>query len=114
MLQQARDELEERVIQRTAELATANRQLTAEIAERQRSETRFRSLAENSPDFIYIRDVAAESIALRQSTQFAGSSERTRSCTMTVCSSWCYPADQERADRLLAEDGPIAQTPVPD
>ncbi len=60
MLQQARDELEERVIQRTAELATANRQLTAEIVERQRSETRFRSLAENSPDFIYIWDVATD------------------------------------------------------
>ena len=60
MLQQARDELEERVIQRTAELAAANRQLTGEIAERQRSETRFRSLAENSPHFIYNWDAATD------------------------------------------------------
>jgi PAS domain S-box-containing protein len=60
MLQQARNELEERVVQRTAELATANRQLTGEIVERQRSETRFRSLAENSPDFIYIWDATTD------------------------------------------------------
>ena len=58
LLQQARDQLEERVIQRTAELAFANRKLTDEIIERQESEARFRGLAEASPDFIYIWDVA--------------------------------------------------------
>src|SRR5690606_38926760 len=57
LLRQARDELEQRVVQRTAELAQANAQLTEEIAERQQSENRFRSLAENSPDFIYIWDI---------------------------------------------------------
>lgn len=56
LLQQARDELEERVIQRTAELAQINQQLVDEVQERERSEYRFRSLAENSPDFIYIWD----------------------------------------------------------
>jgi PAS domain S-box-containing protein len=60
LLQQARDQLEERVTLRTAELALANRRLTGEIIERQESEARFRSLAEASPDFIYIWDVAAE------------------------------------------------------
>jgi PAS domain S-box-containing protein len=60
LLQQARDQLEERVTQRTAELALANRQLTDEIIERQESEARFRGLAEASPDFIYIWDVALE------------------------------------------------------
>jgi PAS domain S-box-containing protein len=58
LLQQARDQLEERVVQRTAELAFANRQLTDEIIERQENEARFRGLAEASPDFIYIWDVA--------------------------------------------------------
>jgi signal transduction histidine kinase/CheY-like chemotaxis protein len=58
LLQQARDQLEERVIQRTGELALANRQLTDEIIERQESEARFRGLAEASPDFIYIWDVS--------------------------------------------------------
>jgi signal transduction histidine kinase/DNA-binding response OmpR family regulator len=60
LLQQARDQLEERVSQRTAELALANRQLTDEIIERQESESRFRGLAEASPDFIYIWDVIAD------------------------------------------------------
>src|SRR5690606_37504968 len=60
LLQQARDQLEQRVKLRTAELAQANTQLTEEIAERQQSETRFRSLAENSPDFIYIWDLATQ------------------------------------------------------
>ena len=60
LLQQARDQLEERVAQRTAELALANRQLTDEIIVRQESESRFRGLAEASPDFIYIRDVRTE------------------------------------------------------
>lgn len=58
LLQQARDQLEERVAQRTGELALANRQLTDEIIERQESEARFRGLAEASPDFIYIWDVS--------------------------------------------------------
>ncbi|MCC6453389.1 MAG: response regulator [Caldilineaceae bacterium] len=57
LLQQAREQLEERVAQRTAELALANRHLTDEIIERQESEARFRGLAEASPDFIYIWDV---------------------------------------------------------
>ncbi|RIK51802.1 MAG: hypothetical protein DCC57_10515 [Chloroflexi bacterium] len=57
LLQQARDQLEQRVIQRTAELAEANAHLKAEISERQQSENRFRGLAENSPDFIYIWDI---------------------------------------------------------
>ena len=56
LLQQARDELEERVIQRTAELAQSNEQLMGEVRQRERSEVRFRILAENSPDFIYIWD----------------------------------------------------------
>jgi PAS domain S-box-containing protein len=60
-LQKRRDELEQRVVERTAKLEQTNEQLKIEFAERHRSELRFRSLAENSPDFIYIWDVPSNS-----------------------------------------------------
>lgn len=60
LLQQARNQLEQRVIERTAELAEANAHLKEEIGERQQSEYRFRSLAESSPDFIYIWDISTQ------------------------------------------------------
>ncbi len=60
LLEEARDELENRVQQRTAQLDAANRQLRVEVAERNHSEQRFRSLAERSPDFILILDMATD------------------------------------------------------
>lgn len=58
-LQQHRQELEQQVAERTAELAAGNRSLEAEICERQRakaalleSERQYRSLVENTPDTI--------------------------------------------------------------
>jgi PAS domain S-box-containing protein len=60
-LQKRRDELEQRVVERTAKLEQTNEQLKIEFAERHRSELRFRSLSENSPDFIYIWDVPSNS-----------------------------------------------------
>ncbi len=54
------DELEERVAERTAELEQTNDQLKTEITERHHSELRFRSLAVNSPDFIYIWDLPSD------------------------------------------------------
>ena len=56
-LEDAHAKLEQRVLQRTAQLADANRQLEIEIAERQHSEQRFRTLAERSPDHIFIYDL---------------------------------------------------------
>ncbi|MBC8096647.1 MAG: PAS domain-containing protein, partial [Akkermansiaceae bacterium] len=60
-LQKARDELEERVKRRTADLAQANEGLIAEISERKRatdelkySEQRFRQLAENIREVFWI------------------------------------------------------------
>ncbi|GIV78606.1 MAG: hypothetical protein KatS3mg050_3000 [Litorilinea sp.] len=53
-LEESRAALEKRVRERTTELAEVNRRLQIEFEERQQSEIRFRSLAENSPDFIYI------------------------------------------------------------
>ena len=54
LLRQARSQLEIRVERRTKELAKTNQELETQVAKRKRSESRFRSLAENSPDFIYI------------------------------------------------------------
>lgn len=56
-LKQRGVELEERVKERTAELQQANRHLKREIDERHISEQRFRNLAENAPDFIFIWDL---------------------------------------------------------
>ena len=60
----AREEMEERVIERTAELAMANEALRAEVAERLRaeesmreSEGRYRDLFENANDIIYTHDL---------------------------------------------------------
>ncbi|MFO7633359.1 MAG: ATP-binding protein, partial [Caldilinea sp.] len=56
-LQQIKVQLEERVLERTAELNEVNRKLRNEIVERMQSELRFRSLAERSPDLICIIDL---------------------------------------------------------
>ncbi len=62
-LRKARDELEIRVSERTAELAKANTKLRSEIAERARaqmalkqSEERFRAIFETARDCIFIKD----------------------------------------------------------
>ena len=49
LLQQAREQLEARVAQRTAELGEANQQLIAEISEREQSELRFRGWRSTPP-----------------------------------------------------------------
>lgn len=91
------DELEERVIERTAELEQTNTQLKTEMARRNRSELRFRSLAENSPDFIYIWDVPSnvwtyynrESFLGRPTEGFANIEEYVN---------FVHPGDQERVN----------------
>ena len=56
-LQQAHDELEIRVTQRTAELQRSNEQLHLEIAERQRAEAHYWELFENASDLVYTIDM---------------------------------------------------------
>jgi len=66
-LQQAHDELEQRVQERTSELARANEELRQEIADRRRvqaalanSEAKWRSLVENAPSAILTVDRAGK------------------------------------------------------
>ncbi len=66
-LRQARDELEVRVKERTAELSTANEQLKQEIQERKQaeeslrqSERRFRQVVSSISDHIYVTEVTAD------------------------------------------------------
>lgn len=57
-LRLARDEMEERVIERTALLSTTNDALRVEISERRVAEERFRRLLESAPDAMVIVNAA--------------------------------------------------------
>jgi signal transduction histidine kinase len=71
-LQQAKDELELRVAQRTAELAQANQHLQAEVAERRQAEAESRKLAAELAQSVAMRTGALE--ALYEVTALAGES----------------------------------------
>jgi len=72
-LQQAHDELEQRVDERTVELRETNEQLTKEIIDRKKaqealkeSERKFRDLAELAPQFVYEIDRTGKFIFINQ------------------------------------------------
>ena len=79
-LQKAHDELERRVEERTAELATANKQLRCEIENRKRieialsqSEEKYKSLVEVSPDTVLMVDLERNiTYASQRSTELFG------------------------------------------
>ena len=68
-LRQSHEQLEQRVIDRTAELAHMNRMLREQIAERtgadaklQENEMRFREMAENVNAVVWVRDTESDKI----------------------------------------------------
>jgi len=76
VLASARDELERRVEARMTELARANEDLRAEIAERTRfeetlqaSEQRYRELFDNASDLVYLHDLKGKFLAINKAAQ---------------------------------------------
>ena len=97
-VKKARDELERRVQQRTAELQKANELLTRQIDERiqaekklKESEEKYRGLFENSGDAIFIVDIETGKIldANRQAEQLTG---RTRQEIIGMHQSQLHPS----------------------
>ena len=107
MLLRARDELEDKVRERTAELTRSNEQLRSEIAERERvsaalreREEFLRLLAENTEEFIRLFDPAGRPVyANPQAEHFLGR-------TPADFAGFAHPDDVERSrrwfDRILA------------
>ncbi len=118
-LELAKDHLEERIAERTDELARANRDLEAEILERgkaeesmRRSEERFRALVHNSYDIITVHDAEGrllyETPSLSRILAYAPGSLTGRNLLEIV-----HPDDLAIATRGLRETLARTNTGVP-
>jgi len=68
-LQDAHDQLDRRVTNRTRELSTANEALRAEVVERSRAEERFRRLVESAPDAMVIAGADGTIVLINSRTE---------------------------------------------
>jgi PAS domain S-box-containing protein len=107
-LQKARNELERRVIERTAELAKATEQLQGELTERKRaenalreSEEKYSTLVENSLTGIYIDQDGKIAFANRKFAEIYGYSREE----LAGMESWrlVYPEDRVLTDKIRAK-----------
>jgi PAS domain S-box-containing protein len=115
-LKNARDELEERVAQRTEELARANRELQTEIRERlqveralRASEEKFRGIFENATEGIFQTTPEGAMItanpAMVRRLGYADESEVTRSLTRVREQLYVQPEKRDELLERLYRDG---------
>lgn len=106
----ARDELEQHVQERTAELAKANVDLKAEIAERNRaedtlraSEQRYRELFDNARDLVYTHDLHGNFTALNRAAQQITGYSRDEALQMNLAQ-LVAPEHLELAQAMIARN----------
>lgn len=67
--QRLNEELEQRVIRRTAQLSAANQQLERQVTERKQAELRFRTLLESAPDSVIIANEQGVMVLVNSQTE---------------------------------------------
>ncbi len=93
-LSEIKEQLERRVVERTAELDQVNLALQHEVAERKQNELRFRLLAERSPDLIGILDLPAQHwIYVNRESLFGRPLAQV--ATSDTWFEWIHPDDRE-------------------
>ncbi len=118
-LAQARDLLELRVRERTAELARANEALRAEIQERQRteetlraSEERYRNLFDSATDMVYTHDLQGNFTSINRAAERITGYTREEALRMNIADV-VAPEHLEQARQILARklggEGPTAE-----
>jgi len=114
-LRKARDELEIRVQERTAELRRANEQLQREIAEHRRteqalreSEQRYRLLAENATDVIWTTDLNLRFTYLSPSTTRMRGFDVSEVMSQTL-KDMIVPTSYEEVTKVLKELEPLGE-----
>ena len=113
-LQKLHDELEKRVLQRTAELSRTNDALRIEITERQRaqetlreSEEKYRRIFENVQDVFYQTDTEGKLIEISPSIEGHSGYLREELLGQAVEKVYQHPQDRARLLKILQEQGEV-------
>jgi PAS domain S-box-containing protein len=116
-LRRARDELEARVLERTAELEKANQALQAEIAERTRamqaletSQERYRHLFDNANDIIFTLDLQGNFTSLNPSVERITGYRRAEILPMNIAQIAAPESRELVFDMLRAKLGGVERT----